>query len=47
MAGTCLRLKRLLLGPLLSRAPNPPTDLSVVPRSDGFDVSWRAGASTS
>ena len=25
----------------------PPTDLRVVPRSDGFDVSWRAGASTS
>ena len=47
MASACLRLKRLLLGPLLSRAPNPPTDLRVVPRSDGFDVSWRAGASTS
>ena len=47
MASACFRLKRLLLGPFLSRAPNPPTELSVVPRSDGFDVSWRAGASTS
>jgi hypothetical protein len=47
MASTCFRLKRLLLAPFLSRAPNPPADLKVVPRSDGLDVSWCRGASTS
>lgn len=47
MAGACFRLKRLLLGPFFAKPPNPPSGLTVVPRHDGFDVSWRPGVFTS
>ena len=43
----CFKLKKLLLGSFLSAPPNPPTSFRVVPRSDGLDLSWTPGLTTS
>ena len=47
MMSACFKLKKLLLGSFLSAPPNPPTSFRAVPRSDGLDLSWTPGLTTS
>lgn len=47
MSGTCFKLKKLLLGPLLSKPPNKPAAVRVVPGTHSIEVSWKPGAASS